>query len=366
MKHLKQYAGGLLGLWLAMPVAAGNDPSSGFRIMSNEEVATHTAIMAALQEGPRREYRDAQYAQLRQRAQQQGYTMPETPPWAVSSTDSRPQDAAPAGAEAEAAARHAEMREKMQARREALLQAAAAPVDVNPPPAAEAPAAAEPAPDTEVPPEAPAITGAAAEAPATVEAVAEAPATVESAAPAPMPAAAPPMPQAVAPAPAGIPGPYVSIPPTPPRAPQPPSAPTRPAEPRFAPPEQTVRVEPPEPPAPPAMPAAPSTVAGAMDDAAASAAAGDAPRDTEAMATYREAMRARFDEYMKERQAQQEENIRRQREQREAAMEQRRSVQPQAPAMQPYAPYPYPPAGPAYGPRYPAAYPGYRTPYWQQ
>ena len=71
-------------------------------------------------------------------------------------------------------------------------------------------------------------------------------------------------------------------------------------------------------------------------------------------------MRARFDEYMQERQAQLDADMRRQREQ-QAALERQRIEAPRYPVQ----PYPYP-AMPAYGPRYPAAFPGYREPYWQQ
>jgi hypothetical protein len=85
--------------------------------------------------------------------------------------------------------------------------------------------------------------------------------------------------------------------------------------------------------------------------------------DADAMTAYRNSMRTRFDERMKERQAQMEQKARRQREQHEAAMEQNRLMRASRP---PHPPYPYPAAPPSYGPRYPAAYPGYRTPYWQQ
>lgn len=81
----------------------------------------------------------------------------------------------------------------------------------------------------------------------------------------------------------------------------------------------------------------------------------------ETVEQYRASMRARFDEYMQERQARHDDMMRRQREQLEANMEQSRAKANRMPPQ----PYPYP-GMPAYGPRYPAAFPGYRTPYWQQ
>ena len=128
------------------------------------------------------------------------------------------------------------------------------------------------------------------------------------------------------------------------------------------------RPEPPQPPAAPEMAARPTPPAAPSmgDMPAAEPAEEPAPGNyasSETMQAYREAMRARFDEYMQERQAQHVENVRRQREQREALMDQQRN----RPGVgNPYAPpVPYPPA-PGYGPRYPSAFPGYRTPYWQQ
>ena len=78
------------------------------------------------------------------------------------------------------------------------------------------------------------------------------------------------------------------------------------------------------------------------------------------MRAHQDSIRARFDEYMKERQARLDADMRRQREQ-QAELERQRIEAPRYPVQ----PYPYP-AMPAYGPRYPAAFPGYREPYWQQ
>ena len=110
--------------------AAAADATSDFRIMSDKEADSYRMAMQALEGQAREDYRNAQYEKLRQRALESGFRMPVTPPWAVSSdTPAEAAATSPAGAEdaaAQAAERHAVMREKLQSRRESLQQAAAA------------------------------------------------------------------------------------------------------------------------------------------------------------------------------------------------------------------------------------------------
>ena len=61
--------------------APGAVPPESFSIMSDHEIAEHQATMASLQGTAREEYRNAQYEKLKQRAQAQGYQLPDTPPW---------------------------------------------------------------------------------------------------------------------------------------------------------------------------------------------------------------------------------------------------------------------------------------------
>ena len=144
---------------MATGIAAAEGPSTTFRIMSDEEMAAHRMTMQALSGEAREEYRNAQYAQLRRRALDNGYRMPETPPWqaeasapadaaAPAQTDSAAQSTAESAASTDAAARHNELREKLQAKRDAMQQAAMAerervavakPAPVTPPAAPLAP-----------------------------------------------------------------------------------------------------------------------------------------------------------------------------------------------------------------------------------
>ena len=117
----------------AIVLPAGNaiaaDAPAGFRIMTDQEVASHETAMRALSGQAREEYRDTQYAKLRERARDAGYTMPEQPPWAVAAAapvPAAPAAATPAQPADDAAARHAAMREKLEASRTALQQSAAA------------------------------------------------------------------------------------------------------------------------------------------------------------------------------------------------------------------------------------------------
>ena len=61
--------------------APGAVPPEQFRIMTDAEIAEHKRIMQGLNGTAREDYRNAQYEQLKQRAQAQGYLLPDTPPW---------------------------------------------------------------------------------------------------------------------------------------------------------------------------------------------------------------------------------------------------------------------------------------------
>ena len=368
MIQQKQYVGGLLALGISIAlqanVSAATEAPAASWLMSDWEVTAHKATMAKLEGQAREDYRNAQYERLRQRALQQGFELPADPPWAgaaaaatqPSSAESVPVVSTDQGAE-DAAARHAELREKLQARREALqkdsetslqrLQKAASDqqkqVEAQMQTLGKGDAGPDTATDKPVAPTMPPETATATPVAAAVT-VAETP---------PMPS---PPPVATSEAP------------TPPL----PSARTAGADtiPRFAPVDQTVGFAPPVPePAPETAPivvqapTAPAEPTAPPAPAAIDPFAGSTTPDTDAMAAYREKMRLRFEEYMAEHRVRVEEKARQQREQHEAAMQQNRAMRANRPG---YAPYPYPPAPPSYGPRYPAAYPGYRTPYWQQ
>ena len=355
MTNLKQLLGGLVGLGIIVVAPARATEAPAFRIMNDQEIAAHTAAMANLQGTARDDYRNAQYEQLKIRAQKQGYRMPPSPPWAGAPAD------APAEADtaaSEAAARHEAMREKLQARRDEMQKASEA--NLTRPQEAAGVQQQEVQTQAQVPTAEP------------TSPVTSTDALVARSEPAP---ASPVADGMAAKTPDAIPGPYASA--TPPAVEAPaaaetPIAPPMPAEPRFAPPPPAITGLAPAPAAAPPMADAPPP-APATDGADAQRSATE-PTDSsvsatamqfenaDAMAAYRESMRSRFDMYMSERQAQHEENMRRQREQREATLEQNRAIQANRNRFQPY---PYP-AMPAYGPRYPAAYPGYRTPYWQQ
>lgn len=384
MNHPKQFTGGLLALCVSIGLQtnalAATDAPTDFRIMNPAEVTAHSAAMGSLQGTAREDYRNAQYQQLKKRALERGFKLPADPPWAGKTTAAGPAGTAglppvPApGAEtpAETAARHAAMREKLEARREAMQQASEANLEHLQQAAsaqqqqveAQLQASREggiPQPGegatlseagTDQPsPATPAVTPVSEPAVAAEAAAIEAPNPADTGSPATATAAQTPAPPA-APVAASDSG----------------------SEPRFAPVEiveiTTVTVpEPPMAPVPPPAPARPTPMPAPPADSGKEVSAGTAigsdgqPYATsDAMAAYRESMRSRFDEYMQERQAQLEENARRQREKHEAAMEQSRSMQPNWGRFQP-PPYP---AMPAYGPRYPTAYPDYRTPYWQQ
>ncbi len=124
----------------------------------------------------------------------------------------------------------------------------------------------------------------------------------------------------------------------------------------------------------PTMPIAPAPVdapgPAPRIDIPAPRAAGDIQPGTsadasDAMTAYREAMRSRFDAFMRDRQAQyEEEDLRRQREQMAAARRQNDSTQ-QPPPRDTFQPPRYP-GMPVWAPPYPMAFPGYREPYPEQ
>lgn len=74
----------LSGPLCAAPITQGVPgavPPEQFRIMSEQEITEHKAAMASLQGTAREDYRNAQYRKLKERAQAQGYALPDTPPW---------------------------------------------------------------------------------------------------------------------------------------------------------------------------------------------------------------------------------------------------------------------------------------------
>lgn len=76
-------AGGLLVPASAGPDTAAQTGSGEFRIMSPEEIDTHVKAMQELQGEARESYRNAEYRKLRDRADANGYSMPEVPPWQI-------------------------------------------------------------------------------------------------------------------------------------------------------------------------------------------------------------------------------------------------------------------------------------------
>lgn len=397
----RRFSPNLMFILLFAGVTSVSAQTEPFAILTDDEIASHTATMAGLEGQAKEDYRNAQYQMLQQRAAKQGYAMPDTPPWqaraeTLPASAAQTASASAAGPADEAAAAHAAMREKMRAHREALLEAAN-----SPPPAADTP-------------------------PATALSGAQGPVAPTQAANAPMPAPAPAMqPPTVAPVPpptlsgeSATPQQTANTAPTPPVAAKPPqqtpsitaAPPTAPVAPQQPP---DIAATPPMAPAAPKPPQKPSNIATPPSIAVTSPSAAapveqaptgsaatnkDAPipmariqvptnrtapvapeppaappsparpaggqADVATMNAYREEMRKRFDTYMQQRQTQMEELAR---QQREAAGANNRPAPPMQPSpVQPRpTPYGYPNM-PAYGPRYPSAYPGYRTPYWQQ
>lgn len=304
-------------------------------LMSDDEIARHSAKMAQLEGQEREDYRNAQYQMLVQRAKQQGYDMPATPPWQAATEPTSTVSQTPvsgaamsssAATASDTAAAHAAMREKMRAHREALLQAANTPA-----PAVDVPTVAASSETVEP----------------TVSSTAEPASPMQSTQPAvnPVTPAAPPPVTAPAPTPQADPAPVAAA--------SPDDAPNA----EVVEPAPVARAQPPAGPTAPQPPVAPTPP---MQS-------GSQPNSAAAMNAYREQMRSRFDAYMQERQAQMEQMAQQQREQRESARVPSRPAPPMQPGAAPARPMPYGyPNMPAYGPRYPSAYPGYRTPYWQQ
>lgn len=323
--------GPALGLLLCVPCTAAAE--SAFVIMSEQEMATHRAAMATLSGSAREAYRNARYTELRQRAIENGFQLPATPPWTPLTTLRVD----------EAAARHAVMREKLEARRLALQPSetetpTALPGDegtmTRPQEAATAASGtrAGPAPGIDTRADVPIVSRD------------ETPPPGDSAAPADVPVTAAAAEQAVVSA-------------APERITTAASAQTSPSP---APPAaRNAPVDRPVQPAPPVRPPSPRAPAPAVTDTPVEPSAG-ASSTADTMAGYREKMRARFDEFLRERQAQQDEVLRRQREQHEGRVTQHRPRFPSGPRV---PVYPYP-GSPAYGPRQPPGYPAYRSPYW--
>ena len=338
MTHHKHLTAGLIAIGISTSlssiVSAAPEAPANFRIMDEQEITAHTGVMKSLQGSAREEYRNSHYKELQERARRQGYQMPAEPPWAAKNAGTTAQaDPSPAmpiareQAATDAAVRHAAMREKLKA----LTAAQSAPKGVStqtespvdktqtadqaavsaPVVPVEAPPLSKPSAETSVPaPEPPTLT--------------KRPGFTAPAAP-----VAP-----IAPAPVDAQGPAPRIDTPAPRVAATPG--------RFA-----VQPMPPE-----------------IPNAAGDMQPGTSADASDAMTAYREAMRSRFDAFMRNRQAQYEEDLRRQREQMAAARQQNRSTQQPLPGdtfrLPPY------PGMPVWAPPYPMAFPGYREPYSEQ
>jgi hypothetical protein len=297
--------------------AVANAPDTGFRIMSEAEIATHEAKMATLGGAEREAYRNAEYARLRQRAAENGYLMPETPPWVGTDTVAAADTTAEAAPDT--ATRHKEMRERLQSLLGGLTpqqadgtgpsEGAAAPA--QPEPAAQAAPAAAPSGG----PSKDADTGTPAPMTGQDDAPANAPAAGSAAGSASTTHPGPALPGGSQPPVAGTAQPAQQIRPavspaaTAPEAPRgnaPPSAPSMAIPPVKIPPPRPAaasrpgtiapiapipRPEPPRPPEPPARPQAPAQASPPGPSA-----------ERPPMDDYREQMRARFEDYMRQRQ----------------------------------------------------------------
>jgi hypothetical protein len=366
MSQLLQVTGNLVAVGIALaslPEAFATDNGSpGYQLMNESEIAAHTATMQVLQGTAREDYRDAQYERLKQRALDHGFLMPDIPPWRSRSTaaaDAGQADASSASpnhdAAVAAAERHAMMRSKLDARRAATQHAIGADAEGTPAPSVGIGAESDDSPQHKAQVTAAGETDANIPQAATTVVEQDPPVNGNTADGATRSAnlstAASGNGQ-----PDAIPGSAASE-----------TTASRPVQGEAL--TATQARTPPAPPTlppPPALPPAyqPGSEPGmgeqALPGPAAERPAVTANASAEAMRAHQDAMRARFDEYMKERQAQLDADMRRQREQ-QAELERQRIEAPRYPVQ----PYPYP-AMPAYGPRYPAAFPGYREPYWQQ
>ena len=100
MNQKPPYASGLLALGISVALQttalAGADAPSASLLMSEAEIAAHKSTMVTLEGRARDEYRNAQYKRLQQRAQEQGFSLPDQPPWAnAAATAAAPGDPAP-------------------------------------------------------------------------------------------------------------------------------------------------------------------------------------------------------------------------------------------------------------------------------
>ena len=71
MTNPKQLLAAFVGLGIILAGSCARDRGTGLRIMNDQEIAAHTAAMANLQGTARDDYRNAQYEQLKIRAQKQ-------------------------------------------------------------------------------------------------------------------------------------------------------------------------------------------------------------------------------------------------------------------------------------------------------
>ncbi len=371
MSQLLQVTASLVAVGVALasfPEAFATDSgASGYRLMNESEIAAHTATVQVLQGAAREEYRDAQYERLKQRALEHGFLMPDIPPWRSRSTAAvdAGQAVAP-GAQPSpdaAAQRHAAMRSKLETRRAATQPASGAIAEST---QAKTGASAQPqAPSVH-------IGAASRESPPHKGQMATASETDDK-----IPRVAtsevqqdPPVNDSTADRATGSANLSTAVSSNGRHDERAGNAAAETIDSRPVQAGPLTAVQAPTPPIPPTAPAPPPAYkpgsgpgigAQAVPSPAAEPPAAAANASAEAMKAYQDSMRARFDGYMKERQAQLDADMQRQREQQQAALARKRIEAPRYPVQ----PYPYP-AMPAYGPRYPAAFPGYREPYWQQ
>jgi hypothetical protein len=284
------------------PGAPDAVPPEEFRIMTPHEIAEHKSKMASLSGTAREEYRNTQYRMLKERALAQGYLLPDTPPWGrteVVPGVSAPQPAAPAPAEDQRQAEDAAIMQQLIEEQKTVVQEA---LSGGEPQAAPQPAAAE-----ESIPTAP-IAGS------------------------PQPAEAPA---------AAVDSTLGKAPPA--TTPEPPATPAAPAPVAAAPAEPSAKATP----GLAAQAEAPQAPVATGDSEPAS------PASKAVQKEYRDQMRQRFDSFMAQREArEQEREAQRQRyaEEMQRRREAYRQQQPQAqPYYQPAPAMPWPPYPPAAG-----------------
>lgn len=122
--------------------APGAVPPEQFQIMTEREIAEHKAVMASLSGTARENYRNEQYRKLKERAQAQGYLLPDEPPWGR--TEVVPASMAPARVESasptEAVTLQRLIEEQKQVVEQAMRQAPTPPTSSVPAPTPSAPA----------------------------------------------------------------------------------------------------------------------------------------------------------------------------------------------------------------------------------